>query len=119
MNISSENRSSLNFDTITSGGIVWFVKLDWLLFTTAAALAITITVLYWGGIYWQLDIKPNLLIDFHMHAINTVIILIELSLGAMPVHLLHVVCPMGFGLLYALCNFHRDLLGSGSQQCYI
>ena len=78
----------------------WLLVLDWLLFNLAASSAVIITLGYWVFVYWDLDGTSWLPSDIHLHVVNTVLLLVEVILSAIPMQLLHVIYPMIMGTVY-------------------
>lgn len=62
--------------------------------------AIVVTIIFYGVL---IPIKDQFVLeffDFNVHAANTMLILIDISLSAKPVRLLHVMYPMMYGMVY-------------------
>ena len=85
-----------------SDRLPWYCKISWMLFSTVANGAIIVSVVYFAALYPQIYSKGQFpgAADFNLHGINSVIILLELALSALPVRLLHAVFTMVFGAAY-------------------
>ena len=83
----------------------WYMKLSWFLFSISAPMSLLVTVGYY--ISYSLQLANPLdgaltVIDINLHAINSVMVLLELFLGAYPVRILHVIYPIIYGLIYVV-----------------
>ena len=85
-----------------SGDIPWYMKLDWVLYNVAAVFAFTVSGIYWFALFPQKHRdQPPSISDIHVHAVNSVVILLEMLLNAIPIRYLHGVYSLVFGGLYA------------------
>lgn len=80
--------------------IPWFIKLDWVLFNIIACFAFIVTAIYWGALYPYMDLKVPPITDINLHAVNSIVIVLEFILSAIPVRLLHGVYPFIYGICY-------------------
>ena len=83
----------------------WYMKLSWFLFSISAPMSLLVTVGFYIAYSLQLatHFKGALLvIDINLHATNSVMVLLELFLGAYPVRILHVIYPIIYGLIYVV-----------------
>ena len=83
----------------------WYMKLSWFLFSISAPMSLLVTVCYY--ISYSLQLANPLdgaltVIDINLHATNSVMVLLELFLGAYPVRVLHVIYPIIYGLIYVV-----------------
>lgn len=76
----------------------WYHKGLWLVFNIAANAAVLITLLYWSLVFNGVTSG----LDVSTHAMNSVFILADLMLSAIPVRILHTVYVWVFGLCYLL-----------------
>lgn len=83
-------------------GPSWYHRVSWLLHDISAATAITVTVLYWGAVYDPDSDSSNLEIDINMHTLNSVFILSDIFVGAIPLRVLHVIYSMLFTATYVI-----------------
>lgn len=85
-----------------SDRLPWFCKLSWVLFSIIANGAIIVSVVFFAALYPQAypDGDFPSVEDFNLHAVNTIVVIIELFLSALPVRILHMVFTMMFGLAY-------------------
>ena len=82
----------------------WYMKLSWLLFNATISFSVVVTVVYFGALYPMLAAKgytPGVM-DINLHAINSLMVILELLLSAFPVRLLHVVYPFIYGVTYVV-----------------
>ena len=81
----------------------WYCKLSWVLFNIIANGAIIVSVVFFAGLYPQIykDGQFPTIEDFHLHAVNSMIILLELMFSALPIRILHFVFVQMFGIAYA------------------
>lgn len=93
------NRKSCKDELV--GGVIWYMKLSWLLSNIVHVFSIIVTVVYFSAIYPTLHVSNSELFnDFNVHAINTIFVLIDAAICARPVRILHLVYPMIYGLVY-------------------
>lgn len=77
-------------------------KAMWIIYEIGASVALLITLLYWSllsggnltGVYLGLDIST--------HALNTILLLIEIVMTSMPIRVLHLIYPMIFACIYMI-----------------
>ena len=86
-----------------------FRSVVWLLHSVAQTGAICITILFWAAL--APSATPGSLGDpfnIAIHAVNSVLFLIEVFVIAFPMRLLHFVYPMIFGIAYVIATliFH-------------
>lgn len=84
----------------------WYTRLCWVLFNMAAGSAPVVTVIYFAVLFPMIrssypDYSSNVF-DIHVHGLNSIIILCEFCLGAIPVRLFHTLYPALYGLAYVL-----------------
>jgi len=78
------------------------LKFNWLLFCIACPIAILVTLTYFAALFphKNLDYVPE--VDINLHLINSVLVILEFTISALPVRLLHVVYAFSFGLAYVI-----------------
>ncbi|XP_070570428.1 protein rolling stone-like [Ptychodera flava] len=81
----------------------WYFKLSWLLFNVSALTALVITLVYWPALSGSNTGIPFAL-DFHIHALNSVVIVLELLFASMPIRYLHVFYVIALGIVYILAT---------------
>ena len=96
--------------------ITWYMKISWVLFTISTVSAPVVTIMYFAAISPRLNRSIPFPGDIHAHAINSVIVLIEVLFSAIPIRILHSVYAIIFGLFYILFSViywavdHRNVL---------
>jgi len=79
-----------------------YMRFSWFLFAVAAPGAVIVSVIYYTSIFPQFH-RPYLTFeDANLHLMNTVLVILEFSIAAFPVRLLHVVYVWCFGLAYVV-----------------
>lgn len=90
--------------SVTSGNHfpIYFI-VTWVLYDIVSLGAFLVTLVYYA-ILWpnREDKGPAQLDDIQVHGVNSVLILIEHCLSAVPVRILHVIYPMIYGLIYVI-----------------
>ena len=82
-----------------SDGIAWYHKLQWLLFSIGAEIALAVSILYWTVIYDGSEVDG---VNLNVHLTNGVIAVVDLWFSATPVRLLHIIYPLIFGAFYLI-----------------
>ncbi|ESO13199.1 hypothetical protein HELRODRAFT_159832 [Helobdella robusta] len=90
---------------VWSNQVPKLVKLNWFLFALAAPTALLVTIVYFKALYPLKKINYIPIGDFHMHLMNSIIILMEVSINAIPVRLQHVIYPMILGGMYSVFSY--------------
>ena len=89
---------------ITENRLPWYLKLAWVLWNIVFVHAIFVTVVYFGVIYERVQKRlgyPGIQFDdLNIHGINTVFVILDTVIGAMPVRLFHVIYPAMYGIVY-------------------
>ena len=78
------------------------MKIQWILYNISLPTSLLVTIVFWGVLYTT---NPNITIDVYnasVHSLNTVFMLIEQYVGAIPTRLLHVYQPATYSLSYVL-----------------
>lgn len=78
------------------------MKLSWFLFSVATTAAVMVTVVFFAGVFPRLHMYHLSVIDINAHVMNTVLVILEFTISAFPVRLLHVVYVMCYGLAYVI-----------------
>lgn len=80
----------------------FLMKLSWLVFAVISNGAIIVSIVYFAALFPQMK-NPSLnAVDFHLHGMNSIVILLDMIVTSYPVHLLHMIYPAIFGILYVL-----------------
>ncbi|GFR95891.1 protein rolling stone-like [Elysia marginata] len=86
-----------------SDTIPWYLCLVWILFNTASVFALVVTLVFWTLLAQEMHASDLWSEDnLQIHLMNSVLVLLELSLTAIPVRLLHGVYPLIYGLTYVI-----------------
>jgi len=78
------------------------MQFSWFLFAVAAPTAVMVSAVYYMSLFPQFHRSYLNFEDANLHLMNTVIVILELSIAAFPVRLLHVVYVWCFGLAYVV-----------------
>lgn len=78
----------------------FYMKLSWLLFVIASGSAFMVTCIYFGAVFPQRGVGYLNVEDINLHIMNSVVIILEFIIAALPVRLLHGVYLFVFGLMY-------------------
>lgn len=95
------------FSSADSACHLWALKFQWLLWNIAAPATTVVVLLYWS-ILWP-HTKPKKpdnnnapsIMNIHVHLLNGLILVLDQAIHAIPMRLLHVYQPVGYGALYA------------------
>lgn len=77
-----------------------YAKTSWFLFSVASSSAIIVTIIYFVAIYPQIVGVGMDVENVNLHAMNTVVVLLEFAISAIPVRLLHFVYVLTFAAVY-------------------
>ncbi|KXJ25443.1 protein rolling stone [Exaiptasia diaphana] len=81
----------------------WHHKTLWVIHSIGTNIAVIVTVLYWSLFSSYVDgTGVRFGLDISNHILNCVFMLIDLALSSIPVRILHMVCPMIFGVFYGI-----------------
>lgn len=89
----------------------------WILFNFYATVAFVVTMAYYIGVTFDLidPVKATTGINFHVHAMNSILAVIELTLNNLLVRILHFYWPILFGLIYVLVTLFLHFSGQISS----
>jgi len=76
------------------------MKLSWFLFSVATPAALIVSTVFFAAVFPRLHHDYLNVIDINLHVMNTVIVVLEFTLSAFPVRLLHAVYVFCYGLVY-------------------
>ncbi|OQV22790.1 putative Type I phosphatidylinositol 4,5-bisphosphate 4-phosphatase-B [Hypsibius exemplaris] len=86
----------------------WAFKFQWLLWNIAAPATTVVVLLYWSLLWPNAKPKPTdppthtpSVMNIHVHLLNGLILLLDQAIHAIPMRLLHVYQPVGYGAFYA------------------
>lgn len=81
----------------------WYFKITWVLYNVVSSAAVMVTAVFFIFLWPMLNQGGGIdMMNLQLHGINSVIIIIEHLLSAVPVRLYHCVFPLIYGLLYVL-----------------
>ena len=78
--------------------LIWYKKGVWFLWIVASNAALVVTLNYWILVFEP----PTDFMDIAVHALNSVVMLVEFFLASTPVRVLHVLYVMIFSVVYSL-----------------
>lgn len=79
-----------------------YMKLSWFLFSVATPAALIVSTVFFAGVFPRLHRDHLNVVDINMHVMNTVLVILEFTLSAFPVRLLHAVYVFLYGLVYVI-----------------
>ncbi|KAG8230418.1 hypothetical protein J437_LFUL010219 [Ladona fulva] len=89
-------------------------KCYWILYTTASVTALVITVLYWGLVYNSTAGPPSA-VGILVHGINSILMLLDITLVAHPLPLQHFYFPVLLAFIYSIFTIIYYLAGGTSR----
>lgn len=78
----------------------FYMKISWLLFAIASGAAFIVTLIYFSALFPQRGISYLSVVDINLHLMNSVVVILEFIVAALPVRLLHGVYLFLYGLIY-------------------
>ncbi|XP_075151374.1 protein rolling stone [Haematobia irritans] len=95
----------LNLESLTSP-----FRIYWAIHITTLVVSIVITIIYWSLLY---DANESNLTATNIltHALNSILMFVDLLIVAHPLRLLHVFLPVVFGIIYAIFSAIYQLCG--------
>jgi hypothetical protein len=84
----------------TNVPLTWYMKLSWLLSDIVSVFALVVSILYFGTIFPFTGYNEAPVSDLNRHAVNSVLICLDVAVSARPVRLLHFIYPTIYGGLY-------------------
>ncbi|XP_060063836.1 protein rolling stone-like [Ylistrum balloti] len=78
----------------------WYFQGCWLVSIVAHHFTLVVTLVYFTALFPFMGIQGIAINDINMHGISSVLVLIDVAVGARPVRLLHVIYPIVFGITY-------------------
>ncbi|XP_006824196.1 protein rolling stone-like [Saccoglossus kowalevskii] len=81
----------------------WYCKVTWCFFNVAALASLVVTLVYWPALSGFSDeMNIPFVLDFHLHALPSVVIVLELILAAMPIRMMHAFYTVLIGIVYII-----------------
>jgi len=102
LNTCFEQRQPTLLSAYETTSVPCYMKLSWFLFSVGTTAAVMVTVVFFAGVFPQLHMYRLSAIDINAHVMNTVLVILELTISAFPVRLLHVVYVQCYGLAYVI-----------------
>jgi len=78
----------------------WLTAFTWVLFETVLANAVFLDIVYWALLYRPCRVIT--FVDFSLHALNGILMVIDLFLNAMPFEIGHMPFALGYAMVYVL-----------------
>ena len=86
-----------------SNPTAWYLKMTWMLFAVCSTLALFVTLMYFSALYPMLPHGDSIQApDLFLHGLNSVLIVLDICISAMPFRLFHMIYPALFGLVYVI-----------------
>ncbi|KAL4225328.1 hypothetical protein ACF0H5_016016 [Mactra antiquata] len=82
----------------------WLTKLVWLFYNVASSASIMVSLLFWVFIFPQLGELSGyeMMVNLQLHAVTSVIIIIEHCVSAVPIRILHYTHTLTYGIIYII-----------------
>lgn len=96
----AEGGEETGYEYETAGDLRWYHTGAWVFYSLASCNAVVITILYWSLLYSSKGTTDGL--DISTHLLNSVFVILDLMLSAMPIRFLHFVYPSCFGAAYVI-----------------
>ena len=90
------------------------MKIVWIMYNVASVACILVTIAFWSLIFPKIQDKldgEGVLIQVQLHAITSVIVVVEHCISAIPIRLPHMVFTLIYGALYVIfagCVYAAD-----------
>lgn len=96
----------------------WFLKFSWYVHTVSSDMALVVSLIYWTVLYPQADAEPEVLnlelgmtnetndgtndfdLNFNTHAMNSIYVVVDIFIVAIPVRILHVLYTLPIAGVY-------------------
>ncbi|CAH2050721.1 unnamed protein product, partial [Iphiclides podalirius] len=92
----------------------WYLKGYWILYNISIPVAFLITVFYWAILNTsvkKINYAPNPVLDVMLHGVNSLVMLVELTMSGHPSRLLHIMQPLYFALVYLIFTLTYYIAG--------
>ncbi|XP_055881420.1 protein rolling stone-like [Biomphalaria glabrata] len=86
--------------TYTRSPVPWYYAIVWILLNAASVGAIMVSLVFWAILVPGSNLGQMTNSNIQLHLINSVLILIEHAVIAIPIRLLHVIYPLIYGVIY-------------------
>lgn len=93
----------------------------WVVYCTYADLCLGISFFYWGLVQFDGDPHKVNFTNVALHALNSIVPIIDMFIAAVPVRILHVYTSFGHTSFYLICNYLYCALGGTNlmEQDYV
>ena len=98
-----------NLNMVYETTLLWYMKIQWLLFNAALPDTILVTIIYWSVLLPTSDTSSvvqrgatDWFLDIAVHGLNSVLMIVEHHLSDIPTRLLHVYQPVIYAVVYAI-----------------
>jgi len=102
MSLSIWGYVSLRRDPSELTSMRWFLRVGWLLYNIAGCLSLTVFVVYWALLYTAGDVIDA--VNITTHNINSLCVIADLLISAIPLRLLHFIHALPVGVMYMIFN---------------
>lgn len=81
----------------------WYFKITWILYGIASSAAVMVTAVFFIFLWPMMNSAGGIdMMNLQLHGINSVIIIIEHFVSAVPIRLYHYIYPLIYGLMYLI-----------------
>ncbi|XP_067683945.1 protein rolling stone-like [Haliotis asinina] len=91
----------------------WYLKLSWLLSSVVTEGSLHISAIYWIFLFKDQDLT---VLRFILHGMNSIYVLTNLLITAMPVRVYHVIYPVIYGIIYTVFSVVYHILGGTNEK---
>ncbi|XP_045165334.2 protein rolling stone-like [Mercenaria mercenaria] len=93
----------------TAIGLPWYIRADWCIFNMGNVISVSISIAYWALVYD--GSQPMTSVNIATHIINTLYVILNISVSGVPKRVLHFWFSVVFGVVYALFTLFYYLAG--------
>ncbi|XP_071083146.1 protein rolling stone-like [Haliotis cracherodii] len=91
----------------------WYLKVSWLLNSVVTEGSLHISAIYWSFVFTDQNIT---VLRFILHGMNSIYVLVNLFITAMPVRVYHVIYPVIYGVIYTVFSVVYHVLGGTNEK---
>ncbi|XP_067683857.1 protein rolling stone-like isoform X2 [Haliotis asinina] len=91
----------------------WYLKLSWLLNSVVTEGSVHISAIYWIFVFSDQNLT---VLRFILHGMNSIYVLCNLFVTAMPVRVYHVIYPVIYGVIYTVFSVVYHILGGTNEK---
>ncbi|XP_059169688.1 uncharacterized protein LOC131951340 [Physella acuta] len=85
---------------VMRNSVPWYMGLVWILFNAASVGAVMVTLVFWAILVPGTQLGTLTVDNLQLHLVNSILIILEHAVTALPVRLFHVIYPIFYGLIY-------------------